>query len=208
MGFLDRFRESGASIVVTTHFDRLKVYGYLHPDVENVAVDFDEETMEPKYTLSYGAAGLSNAFLVAGKLGISEDVLEIARHHQDGGGQEIARSLETLERLKAETEKQRLQLLKSKEEMELQRQRLKALLEEMKRRKQEIFLQAEEKANRAIQKLEEELKEWVRRQKEEKAHLKTSPLKIHRKDQGENSIADQKEGELHDAGWLKGGRPC
>ena len=182
MGFLDRFRESGASIAVTTHFDRLKVYGYLHPDVENVAVEFDEETLEPKYTLSYGAAGLSNAFLVAGKLGISEDVLEIARHHQDGGGQEIARSLETLERLKAETEKQRLQLLKSKEEMELQRQRLKALLEEMKRRKQEIFLQAEEKANRAIQKLEEELKEWVRRQKEEKAHLKTSPLKIHRKE--------------------------
>jgi DNA mismatch repair protein MutS2 len=37
MGFLDRFREGGASIVVTTHFDRLKAYGYLHPDVENVA---------------------------------------------------------------------------------------------------------------------------------------------------------------------------
>jgi DNA mismatch repair protein MutS2 len=27
MGFLDRFRESGASVVVTTHFDRLKAYG-------------------------------------------------------------------------------------------------------------------------------------------------------------------------------------
>src|SRR4030043_1044863 len=34
MGFLDRFREGGASVVVTTHFDRLKTYGYLHPDVE------------------------------------------------------------------------------------------------------------------------------------------------------------------------------
>ncbi len=182
MGFLDRFRERKASIVVTTHFDRLKVYGYLHPDVENVAVKFDEETLEPKYTLSYGASGLSNAFLVAEKLGIPEDILEVARHHQDGGGQEIGRSLEALERLKSETEKERLQLLKTREETELQRQRLKTLLEEMKRRKQEIFLQAEEKANRAIQKLEEELKEWVRRQKEEKAHLKASPLKIHRKE--------------------------
>ena len=182
MGFLDRFRERGASVVVTTHFDRLKVYGYLHPDVENVAVEFDEETLEPKYTLSYGSSGLSNAFLVAEKLGISEDVLEMARHHQDGGGQEIGRSLEALERLKAETEKERLQLLKTKEETEFERQRLKALLEEMKKRKQEIFLQAEEKANRAIQKVEEELKEWVRRQKEEKAHLKISPLRIHRKE--------------------------
>jgi len=115
-------------------------------------------------------------------LGIPEDVLEVARHHQDGGGQEIGRSLEALERLKSETEKERLQLLKTKEETELQRQRLKTLLEEMKRRKQEIFLQAEEKANRAIQKLEEELKEWVRRQKEERAHLGISPLKTHRKE--------------------------
>ena len=48
MGFLDRFRERGASIVVTTHFDRLKAYGYLHPDVENVAVAFDEETLDPQ----------------------------------------------------------------------------------------------------------------------------------------------------------------
>ena len=79
MGFLDRFRESGASVVVTTHFDRLKAYGYLHPDVENVAVEFDEETLEPKYTLTYGSSGLSNAFLVAEKLGISEKVLETAR---------------------------------------------------------------------------------------------------------------------------------
>jgi len=32
MGFLDRFRESGASVMVITHFDRLKAYGYLHPE--------------------------------------------------------------------------------------------------------------------------------------------------------------------------------
>jgi len=182
MGFLDRFRESGATVIVTTHFDRLKVYGYQHPDVENVAVEFDGETLEPKYTLCYGAAGLSNAFLVAEKLGISENVLERARHHQDGGGQEIGRTLETLERLKNETEEERLQLLRMKEEVGLLRQRLKTILEEMKKRKQEIFLQAEEKANRAVQKFEGELREWIRRQKEEKTHLKALPLKIHRKE--------------------------
>jgi len=74
MGFLDRFKEKGASVVVTTHFEGLKAYGYLYPEVENVKVDFDEETMEPRYTLSYGASGMSNAFLVAEKLGISPEV--------------------------------------------------------------------------------------------------------------------------------------
>jgi len=42
-----------------------------------VAVEFDEETLEPKYTLAYGSSGLSNAFLVAEKLGISEKILEV-----------------------------------------------------------------------------------------------------------------------------------
>ena len=63
MGFLDRFREKGASVVVTTHFDRLKAYGYLHPDVENVAVEFDEETLEPKYTLSLWVLGVEQCLL-------------------------------------------------------------------------------------------------------------------------------------------------
>jgi DNA mismatch repair protein MutS2 len=182
MGFLDRFRESGASVVVTTHFDRLKAYGYFYPDVENVAVEFDEKTLEPKYTLLYGASGLSNAFLVAEKLGVSEEVLQLARHHQDGGEQEVGRVLETLEKLKMDAEKERLQLLKTKEEVGLERQRLKELLEGIKRKRQEIFFQAEEKARKAVQKVEEELREWVRQWKEERARSAPPRLSVPRKE--------------------------
>ncbi|MGZ3515438.1 MAG: Smr/MutS family protein, partial [Thermodesulfobacteriota bacterium] len=172
MGFLDRFRERGASVVVTTHFDRLKAYGYLHPDVENVAVEFDEETLEPKYTLVYGSSGLSNAFLIAEKLGISEKVLEAAHTHQDGSGEEIARVLETLERLKRDAEREKLQASKRKEEAELEGQRLKKILGTIKERRLEIYSKAEEKAKKAVQKVEEELKEWIRRREEEKPHLR------------------------------------
>ena len=142
------FREKGASVVVTTHFDRLKAYGYLHPDVENVAVEFDQETLEPKYTLSYGLSGLSNAFLVAEKLGISERILERARHYREGGGQEISRVLETLEKLKSETEKERIELRQMKEEVASKRQRLKELAEQIKGKRQEIFGRAEEEARK------------------------------------------------------------
>ena len=177
MGFLDRFRESGASIVVTTHFDRLKAYGYLHPDVENVAVEFDEETLEPKYTLDYGSSGLSKAFLVAEKLGISEKVLEAARTHQDGSGEEVTRALENLERLKRDAEREKLQASKMKEEVGLERQRLKKILETIKEKKLEIYSKAEEKARKSVQKVEEDLKEWVHRRKEEK-----TPLSLQRKE--------------------------
>jgi DNA mismatch repair protein MutS2 len=168
MGFLDRFRESGASVVVTTHFDRLKAYGYLHPDVENVAVEFDEKTLEPKYRLAYGSSGLSNAFLIAEKLGISAEVLGAARMHQEGSDEEVRQALEALGGLKREAERERREALKMKEEIGLERERLKNIVETIKERRLEIYAKAEERARKAIQKVEEELKEWVRRRKEEK----------------------------------------
>ncbi len=177
MGFLDRFRESGATVVVTTHFDRLKTYGYLHPDVENVAVEFDEETLEPQYTLTYGSSGLSNAFLVAEKLGISERVLEAARFHRDGSGEEITHALETLERFKRDAEKEKRRASQMKEEAEIERQKLKKIRETIQEKRLEIYSKLEEKAGKALQKLEEELKEWIRRRKEEKV-----PFHLQRKE--------------------------
>jgi DNA mismatch repair protein MutS2 len=185
MGFLDQLSERGASVVVTTHFDRLKLYGYLHPEVENVAVEFDEETLEPKYTLAYGASGMSNAFLVAEKLGISSKVVEKARHYLEGSEQEVAKTLVLLERLKADAEKERQGLLKMREEAGRERQRLKELLERIKSKRQEILSQAEGKGRKALQRLEEELKAWLEERKKEKVRL---GLRSYRKE-----ISDIKE---------------
>jgi DNA mismatch repair protein MutS2 len=182
MAFLDRFMEGGASVVVTTHFDRLKAYGYLHPEVENVAVEFDEKTLEPKYTLAYGSSGLSNAFLVAEKLGISKEILEKAGHYQDGGEQEFSRVLRILEGLKADAEKERLQLALMREEAERERRKLKEIVEGIKKKRQDIYSLAEEKAKKAVQKVEEEIKEWVRERKEERARLSLQRLNAGRKE--------------------------
>jgi DNA mismatch repair protein MutS2 len=133
--------------------------------------------LEPKYTLAYGSSGLSNAFLVAEKLGVSEKVLEAARNHQDGSVEEVTRALEILEKLKRDAEREKLQASKTKEEVGLERQRLKKILETIKERRLEIYSKAEEKARKAVQKIEEELKEWARRRKEEKI-----PLSLQRKE--------------------------
>ena len=166
MGFLDLFREKGAWTVVTTHFDSLKAYGYLHPNVENVSVRFDEKTLEPLYLLSYGTSGMSNALAVAEKLGVSQSVLEKARQHRNGGGQEMARALEGLERLKTDAERERQEWVRKKKEVDQEHQRLKEMLERIKRGREEIFSRAEEKARKAVQRVEEELKAWLKQQRE------------------------------------------
>jgi len=121
---------------------------------------------------------LSNAFLVAEKFGISEEVLRLARQHRDGGEQEVGRVLERLERLRADTEKERIQLLQAEEETAKEKQRLKELLEGIKKKRQEIFSQAEEKARKSVLKVEEELKTWAQRWKEEKSHSKSSRVTV------------------------------
>ena len=133
--------------------------------------------MEPRYTLSYGSSGLSNAFLIAEKLGISEKVLEAARLHRDGSGEEIAHALSALERLKREAEKEKRQASEMREEARLEHERLKKILEAIKDRRLEIYAQAEEKARKAVQKVEEALKEWAVHRKEEKI-----PLSLQRKE--------------------------
>lgn len=168
MGFLDELRARGATIGVSTHFDGLKVYGYLYPDVENVAVEFDEVTLEPKYTLSYGLSGMSNAFMIAEKLAVSPRVLRKARMYHDGEEQEVARTLAVLEKLKVETEKERQHLLTLKEDVSRERENVREILQRIKGKREQIFMQAEEKARKAVRKLDEELREWVRRQKEER----------------------------------------
>ncbi len=169
MGFLDLFREKGASIVVTTHFDSLKAYGYLHPDVENVSVRFDEKTLEPLYLLSYGSSGMSNAFFVAEKLGVSKGVLIKARQHRNGSGQEMALALEKLERLKRDAEKEKEAWAHKREEVDQEYQRLRGILDRIRRDREEIFIRAEEKARKAVQKVEDELKAWLKQQKEKPA---------------------------------------
>ena len=205
MGFLDLFREKGAWTVVTTHFDSLKAYGYLHPNVENVSVMFDEKTLEPLYLLSYGSSGMSNALAVAEKLGISHSVLEKARHHRDGGGQEMARALAGLEKLKADAERERQEWIRKREEVDQEHQRLKEILDRIKRGREEIFSRAEEKARKAVQRVEDELKTWLKQKRETSL---SGPKERDSGDQG-NLFSIGPEGRiLCEAGWLKDRRSC
>ncbi|MCX8116731.1 MAG: endonuclease MutS2 [Desulfobacterota bacterium] len=166
MGFLDLFREKGASVVVTTHFDGLKAYGFLHPDVENVSVRFDEKTMEPLYLLSYGTTGTSHALMVAERLGISEKVLRRARQHLVGGGEELTQALKGLEEARREAELQRHAWAKAKEEAERERKRFRELLQKIQEGREAILRRAEERVRKSVQMAEEELKNWLRSQKE------------------------------------------
>ena len=76
---LDHLRARNARVIATSHYGELKTYAFTTEGVQNASVEFDEATLAPTYRLLQGIPGSSNAFAIAGRLGIPASVLEGAR---------------------------------------------------------------------------------------------------------------------------------
>jgi len=96
MGILAELHGRGCRTVSTTHYGALKTFAYETPRVKNASVEFDTETLRPTYRLLIGIPGKSNAFTIAGRLGLSERVLEKANTFVTEREMQVADLIENL----------------------------------------------------------------------------------------------------------------
>ncbi len=76
---LEALSERGVTMIVTTHYDRLKGLATSDPRFANASVGFDLQRLEPTFKLHLGFPGSSGALAVATRMGISRAVTERAR---------------------------------------------------------------------------------------------------------------------------------
>ncbi|HPE95831.1 MAG TPA: endonuclease MutS2, partial [Bacillota bacterium] len=83
ISILEKIRALGAFCAATTHYAEIKVYALENDSILNASCEFDIDTLKPTYRLITGIPGRSNAFAIAQRLGISEEIIEKAKAYMD-----------------------------------------------------------------------------------------------------------------------------
>jgi DNA mismatch repair protein MutS2 len=75
---VEELARSGAAVCVTTHYEPLKEQAALLPYLENGAVGFDFDKMEPTFRVEMGRPGASSAIIVAQRHGLPASITDRA----------------------------------------------------------------------------------------------------------------------------------
>lgn len=155
---LEAIVETGAHVIVTTHYERLKTLALSDPRFANGSVGFDLTRMAPTYRLQLGLPGSSGALAVARRLGLAARIVERASGLVDRGGQELAALMNALAAERISLEQERLSLAAAQQEAQAlvakQRAALEAARERERQAVQGAFKGAVEELVRARAELE------------------------------------------------------
>lgn len=135
----------------TTHYSELKTFAMTTAGIENACCEFDVETLSPTYHLLIGIPGKSNAFAIAGKLGLSNEVIESARMQINNDTLDMETLLADLEQSKRTILQEQEEIAANKKEIEKLRERLASKNQHIEQRKQDILRNARQEAKEILE---------------------------------------------------------
>ncbi len=150
MAILDQIGSKGSTVVITTHYPELKVYGYDRAKTINASMEFDTETLQPTYRLMLGVPGRSNGIEIAQRLGIDEAVIDEARSLVSDDSQDLNKMIGDLvaQRKAAREENERLTKLVADNEQT--QKELDEKLNRFNEQRDKLFDQARSQANHQV----------------------------------------------------------
>lgn len=165
MSIITELHERGCRIIATTHYGALKSFAYNTPRVENASVEFDVETLRPTYRLLIGIPGKSNAFYIAGRLGLNDTLLERAKSFVTERETQVADLIDNLEDTQRDIEREKRRIQEERQVIETESHRVK-----------EKSLKLEEDYQTRLAKAQDEATELLRQTRHE-AELLIDELK-------------------------------
>ncbi len=132
---IESLMKLGAKLMVTTHYQELKIFALETDNVENASCEFDIETLRPTYRLIVGSPGKSNAFAISESLGMPKYIIERAKSRVSEENSRLENVIEKLEISRSDLEKQKDEIKALKAESEANAVKLRTELESIERTK-------------------------------------------------------------------------
>ncbi|MCF2684076.1 endonuclease MutS2 [Faecalicatena contorta] len=162
IAILNHLHQRGIRTMATTHYSELKVYALSTPGVENACCEFDVETLRPTYHLLIGIPGKSNAFAIAGKLGLPDYIIEEAKTHLTEQDESFEDLLTDLEASKRTIQKEQEEISAYKRELARLEEETRKKREKLEEQKEKILRDANEKAFAILAEAKETADETMR----------------------------------------------
>ena len=164
ISILSYLKDINALVGCTTHYQELKEFALVTDGFENASFEFDIENLKPTYKLLVGIPGKSNAFAISKKLGLDEQILNVANAHLKEDKVSIEELLKNIYDNKLKVEKQVEETEKNLRQVEALRKSLEKkqddvlekrakMLEDAKLEARDILLSAKEEATAIIHEL-------------------------------------------------------
>lgn len=163
------------SFITTTHYSELKAFAYRHHKVINASMEFNQDTLSPTYRLILGRPGASNAYNIAMRLGLPEEIIEEARRMTTTQQSEVSVLINKLEQEAKRLEENRASL-------EIAQHNYQKLVSEVAKEKADIEREREKivkEANKEALKIIENVKKEALMILEEAKQLKNREIKHH-----------------------------
>ena len=141
----------GAKLLVTTHYQELKLFAIETKGIENASCEFDTATMQPTYRLIIGSPGKSNAFSISSKLGVPQNIIDRAKSLVSSENQRFEEVVANLEKARIDLENQNKELTKLKNEQAEKTAQLEKELDELDEKKAGELEKARVQAMRIVE---------------------------------------------------------
>ncbi len=161
-------------IVASTHYSGLKEFAKNEEYILVAAVEFDQERMIPTYRLIEGSVGNSYAIEISSRLGLKEEIVELAYQIKENSLTDSDKLLEKLqdELTQVQLERDRLELLTNEAKNKMNR--YERLINNFEKQKDELIENAKQQANQLLEDSKQEIDlvvEELKKQAELKQHV-------------------------------------
>ena len=144
-------------IVASTHYSGLKEFAKNEDYILVAAVEFNQELMQPTYRLIEGSVGNSYAIEISSRLGLNQEIVDMAYQIKEESLTDTDKLLEKLqnELAQVQIEKDRLEALTN--ETEVKMNKYERLISSFEKHKDEMMEKAKAEANKLLEESKQEI---------------------------------------------------